>query len=61
MTFMLLYLGVCILVGFLGRRSIGFWGGFFGSLVLTPLGMAIVLLIVFAFTRKRGDKEAANA
>jgi hypothetical protein len=42
----LLYAGLCALVGYLGRdRSVGFAGYFVLSLLLTPLVMALVLLV----------------
>lgn len=39
------YLGASIIVGILGiNRKFGFWGYFFGSLVLTPpVGLILVL------------------
>ena len=42
----LLYAGLCALVGYLGRdRAVGFAGYFVLSLLLTPLVMALVLLV----------------
>lgn len=33
-----LYIGLSILIGFIGRnRKFGFWGFFFSSLLLTPI------------------------
>ncbi len=42
---LLLYILVSVLVGFLGRnKKLGFWGYFFGSMLLTPLiGILLVL------------------
>jgi hypothetical protein len=42
---LIIYVGICILLGFLGRKQKwGFWGYFFGSIVLTPLiGLLVVL------------------
>lgn len=42
----LLYVGLCGLVGYFGReRAIGFAGYFVLSLLITPLMMALVLLV----------------
>jgi hypothetical protein len=42
----LAYVGLCALVGYLGReRSVGLAGYFVLSLLLTPLVMALVLLV----------------
>ena len=42
----LAYVGLCALVGYLGRdRTVGFAGYFVLSLLLTPLVMALVLLV----------------
>ncbi|MDM8536955.1 hypothetical protein QUF70_09400 [Desulfobacterales bacterium HSG17] len=42
---MVLYLLFCLLMGLLGRnRKLGFWGYFFGSIILTPvIGLILVL------------------
>jgi hypothetical protein len=43
-----IYLASCLLIGIFGRRrKLGFWGYFFGSIVLTPL-MGLLLVIVSA-------------
>lgn len=40
------YVGLCALVGYLGReRAAGFSGYFVLSILLTPLVMALVLLV----------------
>jgi len=40
-----LYLLLCLLMGLLGRnRKLGFWGYFFGSIILTPIIGLILLL-----------------
>jgi len=37
--------GICLIIGYLGRhRKLGFWGFFFGSIVLTPLIGFLLLL-----------------
>ena len=43
--FIIVYLLFCLLMGVLGiNRKFGFWGYFFGSIVLTPLmGLLLVL------------------
>jgi hypothetical protein len=44
----LIYLATCLLIGIFGRhRKLGFWGYFFGSILLTPL-MGLLLVIVSA-------------
>jgi len=49
--YFLLYLAICIFIGLLGKnRKFGFWGYFFGSLLLTPL---LGLLLVIASDRKK--------
>jgi len=46
----LLYILICILIGFFGAtRKFGFWGYFFGSVVLTPL---IGIILVLASDKK---------
>lgn len=47
------YVGVCALIGVLGRgRKMGAWGYFFGSILLTPIiGM---LLLSVSDSRSRG-------
>jgi len=44
----IIYLLLCLLVGVLGRerRSMGLWGWFFFSVLLTPLVGAFTLLIL---------------
>jgi len=39
-----IYLATCLLIGLIGRhRKLGFWGYFFGSVLLSPLmGMLLV-------------------
>ena len=47
---MLLYLGLCFLAGFAGRRRrIGFWGYFFSSVLFTPI--ISLLFLYFAMPR----------
>ncbi len=47
------YLLLCLLMGLLGRhRKFGFWGYFFGSIVLTPV---IGLLLVLASDPRKPD------
>lgn len=45
LVLMLLHVGLCALIGYLGRkRKFGFWGYFAASLLLTPLiGLLLVL------------------
>ncbi|KPA13002.1 membrane protein [Candidatus Magnetomorum sp. HK-1] len=41
----LIYIFICLLIGFFGaKRKFGFWGYFFGSILLTPvIGLLLVL------------------
>jgi hypothetical protein len=41
----LIYIFICIVIGFIGsKRKFGFWGYFFGSMILTPpIGLILVL------------------
>lgn len=42
----LVYVGLCALVGYLGRdRVVGPWGYFLLSILLTPFVMSLVLLL----------------
>ena len=44
-THIAILIAVCLVIGFLGRhRKFGFWGYFFGSILLTPL-IGIILLL----------------
>lgn len=46
LVLVLLYVLLCLLVGFLGRhRAVGFAGCFVLSLLVTPFIMALVLLV----------------
>ena len=43
---LLVYFGLCLVVGIWGReRSAGFGGAFLGSLFLTPLIVGMILLL----------------
>ncbi len=47
----LIYIGLCLLIACLGiQRKFGFWGYFFGSIVLTPV---VGLLLVLASDRRK--------
>ena len=40
------YLGVCVLLAGLGRKkTMGFWGMFFGSIILSPIIGFLLLLV----------------
>ncbi len=53
---MLVYLLLCLLLGVIGRdRPFGLWGSFFLSILLTPLGGALVLLLVGPSRRTRQE------
>lgn len=58
----LLYLGLCLLLGYLGRvKKFGFTGNFLGSLLLTPvLGFVFYLLQSDAGAAKPADAVAAK-
>ncbi len=46
LSFVLIYILICIIVGFFGaKRQLGFILSFVGSLLLSPLLIAILLLI----------------
>jgi len=50
-----IYVIACIVGGIAGsRRSMGFWGGFFISLLLPPVGPFVVIFML-VLTR-RGDR-----
>jgi hypothetical protein len=54
-TLMLIIIVLSLLVGFLGmNRKFGFWGYFFGSIVLTPI---IGLLLVLASDKRKPVKN----
>jgi uncharacterized membrane protein len=47
----IVYLLLCLLIGVLGiNRKFGFWGYFFGSIILTPI---MGLLLIFASDPKK--------
>lgn len=49
-----IYFLLCLIIGYLGRhKKFGFWGYFFGSIVLTP---PIGLLLIFASDSKPKPK-----
>jgi len=49
-----LYLLLCLLLGLMGKnRKFGFWGYFFGSIVVTPV---IGLLLVLASDPRKPDQ-----
>ena len=56
--FILIYLVLCALAGFFGRRRrIGFWGFFFLSILATPVVSAI---FIFAAAPVRRHRPAAQ-
>jgi len=49
-----IYITICLFIGLLGaNRKFGFWGYFFGSIVLTPL---IGIILIFASDRRKSQK-----
>ncbi len=52
---LMIYVPVCAIVGFLGRnRTIGFAGIFTFSLIVSPIIVALVLLVTTPKTVKQG-------
>jgi hypothetical protein len=50
-TYSLGFIVICLLIGYFGRhKKLGFWGYFFGSIVLTPV---IGLILLFASDPKK--------
>jgi len=46
-----IYIVICLFIGLLGaNRKFGFWGYFFGSIVLTPL---IGIILIFASDKRK--------
>ena len=46
------YIGLCLIIGLIGRKhKFGFWGHFFCSLALTPI---IGILLILAAGPRRG-------
>jgi len=59
-----IWLVACFLVGLVGsRRSMGFWGAFLLSLVLSPVVMILVLQLTKtpASERRRRDRTSSRA
>jgi len=57
-----LYVLACIVVGIVGtRRSMGFWGAFFLSFVITPFLMIIVLQLTRRSDRLDRDRSSTRA
>jgi len=53
-----IYLFLSLLIGILGRnRKLGFWGYFFGALLLTPIVGAVLLIA----SDKRPPRERLNS
>lgn len=54
----IIYVSLSVIIGLLGKnRKFGFWGYFFGSLLLSPiLG---TLLLLASDSRKPGDSKPA--
>jgi hypothetical protein len=58
LNFVLVYLVLCGVAGFAGRkRRLGFWGFFFLSILFTPV--VTILLIFFAATPKHHRRRVA--
>jgi uncharacterized membrane protein len=46
MTHSILYIILCLVIGMIGiNRKFGFWGYFFGSVILTPV---VGIILIFA-------------
>jgi hypothetical protein len=53
-----IYLVACILVGLVGaRRSMGFFGAFFFSLIFTPIVVILILQLTQSRDRLRRDRH----
>ena len=53
MSLFILFLIGSLLVGLLGaNRTLGFWGGFFASFLVTPLGGLLLVAVSGAKQRK---------
>ena len=61
-SYTLPYLGASLVIALLGtNRTMGFWGYFFASLVLTPLMGLLLLLVSGSKSRpKETDEKAIN-
>lgn len=52
------WIALSILVGFLGRRRIiGFWGFFIASLLLSPFVVLFILLLTHPSPKKKSKKK----
>lgn len=52
---LIIYIIICLIIGLLGvNRKFGFWGYFFGSIVLSPV---IGLLLVLASDSRTDDSS----
>lgn len=52
MQWLTIYVFICLLVGVCGmNRKLGFWGYFFGSLVLSPI---VGTILVLCSDRRKG-------
>ncbi len=51
----IVYFLACLLIGLMGvNRKLGFWGYFFGSILLTPI---IGLILIFASDKRNPSKK----
>jgi uncharacterized membrane protein len=54
-------MGAALLIGLLGiNRTMGFWGYFFGSLVLTPVVGVLLLLVSGSRTKPKIDDKKSR-
>ncbi len=57
-----LYVVACVVVGLAGtRRSMGFWGAFFLSFLITPFVMILVLQLTRRSDRLDRDRSSTRA
>jgi hypothetical protein len=56
------YLGLCVLLAGLARnKTMGFWGMFFGSIILSPIVGLLILLVSKERTPRQPKVKSAKA
>jgi uncharacterized membrane protein len=55
MTHSILYIILCLVIGLIGiNRKFGFWGYFFGSVILTPV---VGIILIFASDARKATVQ----
>jgi uncharacterized membrane protein len=55
MTHGILYIILCLVIGLIGmNRKFGFWGYFFGSVILTPV---VGIILIFASDARKATVQ----